>query len=162
MRNLYVLSFVAILLTLAFSCSKHDIDDIKPFIDLSITDAFPVNCDTLYLGDAFVFKAKLSDNVELGSYSIEIHHNFDHHAHSTEVEACEFSPKKTPVNPFHFIHDYEIPTGISSFISADTLLIPKTNTSGIIDEGDYHFYISLVDKEGWSVNKGLSVKILNR
>lgn len=162
MRNLFVLSILAIVLPIVFSCSKHDIDDIKPSIDLSIANAFPLNCDTIYLGEAFVFKAKLSDNVELGSYSIEIHHNFDHHAHSTEVEACTFSSKKTPVNPFHFIRDYEIQPGTSSFISADTLLIPQTNALGIIDEGDYHFYISLVDKEGWSVNKGLSVKILNR
>ena len=162
MRDLVIIFFLAIVLAIPFSCSKHDVDDIKPSIDLSIAEAFPLNCDTLYLGEAFVFKAKLSDNVELGSYSIEIHHNFDHHAHSTEVEACEFSHKKTAVNPFHFISDYEIPKGVSSYLSADTLFIPVTNALGIIDEGDYHFYISLVDKEGWSVNKGLSVKILKR
>ena len=34
--------------------------------------------------------------------------------------------------------------------------------NGLYDEGDYHFFISLTDKEGWSAQKGLSVKMLHR
>lgn len=144
------------------SCSDHNVDDVKPIIDLSIAEAFPVNCDTLYLGESFVFKAKLTDNRELGSYSIEIHHNFDHHAHSTEVTACSFSPKKEAVNPFHLIRDFEIAPGLKELIVSDTIIIPQSNSMGAIDLGDYHFYISLIDKEGWSAKKGLSVKLTKR
>jgi hypothetical protein len=28
------------------------------------------------------------------------------------------------------------------------------------DPGDYHFFISLTDREGWSAQKGLNIKVL--
>jgi hypothetical protein len=142
------------------SCSNHDIDDAKPVIDLTIAGAFPLNCDTLYLGESFVFKTSFTDNRELGSYSIEIHQNFDHHAHSTELTACRLSEKKEAVNPFHLIRVFEIPKGFNEYTTSDSILIPMNNVQGEIDEGDYHFYISLIDREGWSSKKGLSIKIL--
>ncbi len=157
-----IVFFWVIALSIFYSCEKIEVDDVKPIIDLSVSGAFPLNCDTLYLGEPFVFIAQLSDNVELGSYSIEIHHNFDHHAHTTEISSCSFSSVKKPVNPFHYITDFEIPANISKYVTADTLLIPSANASGNIDEGDYHFYISLVDREGWTTKKGLSVKVLKR
>lgn len=153
---------LALALSFFSSCEKIEVDDVKPTIDLSVTGAFPLNCDTLYLGEPFVFKAQLSDNVELGSYGVEIHHNFDHHAHTTEISSCDLSTVKTPVNPFHYIADFEIPSNTSDYVTADTIIIPVTNASGKIDEGDYHFYVSLVDREGWTTKKGLSVKILKR
>lgn len=67
------------------ACTKDDIDKEKPVIDLTIQDAFPVNCDTLYFGESFTMRMRFTDNAELGSYSIDIHNNFDHHSHSTEV-----------------------------------------------------------------------------
>jgi hypothetical protein len=97
---------------LFISCEKdEEADTVKPGIDLSIQDAFPVNCDTLYFGESFELKMLFSDNAELGSYSIEIHHNFDHHSHSTEVTECSLDPIKDPINPFTFIEDYNIPAG---------------------------------------------------
>jgi hypothetical protein len=46
--------------TVAFaSCSSEEIDDEKPEIDLSISGAFPHNCDTLWLGETFTFKVLL-------------------------------------------------------------------------------------------------------
>ncbi len=42
------------------SCEKDEnIDSQKPVIDLSIQDAFPVNCDTLYFGEPFILKVNL-------------------------------------------------------------------------------------------------------
>ncbi len=39
------------------SCDKgEEIDKEKPTIDLSIQDAFPINCDTIYFGESFEFK----------------------------------------------------------------------------------------------------------
>lgn len=144
------------------SCSNHEIDDEKPEIDLSGVDVFPANCDTLYFGEDFTVKIHLKDNVELGSYSIDIHNNFDHHSHSTEVTACEMWPTKTPVNPFVFIADFDIPEGSTDFTTSETINIPAGNGNGAFEEGDYHFFISLTDKEGWSTQKGLSIKILKR
>lgn len=151
------------LLIIFNSCKKEDeIDNVKPVIDLSIQDAFPVNCDTLYFGESFELKVLFTDNVELGSYSIDIHNNFDHHSHSTEVTECSLDPIKDPINPFLFIEDYNIPAGQSDYQTNMSITIPSGNEIGAYDEGDYHFFISLTDKEGWSAQKGLSIKMLHR
>jgi hypothetical protein len=156
-----ILSISVLVIVLATSCEK-DIDKEKPTIDLSIPGAFPVNCDTLYFGETFGLKALFSDNAELGSYSIEIHHNFDHHAHSTEVTECDLDPVKNPVNPFLMIEEYAIPAGQMEYETDVSIAVPDSNGTGSFDEGDYHFFISLTDAEGWSTQKGLSIKILYR
>ncbi len=159
--KLAVISFLIVFT--AFSCTKEeDVDTTKPTIDVSATDAFPKSCDTLYFGEAFTLKVKLSDNKKLGSFSIGIHNNFDHHSHSTEVTECTLDPVKEPVNPFLFIEDYSIPEGSQTYETNLSVSIPAGNTSGQFDEGDYHFFISLTDHEGWSDQKGLSIKMLHR
>ncbi len=152
-----------LLLIFINSCEKEDrIDKIKPTIDLTMQYAFPVNCDTLYFGESFDLKILFTDNTELGSYSIDIHNNFDHHSHSTEVTECSLTPIKNPVNPFTFIENYDIPVGQSNFQTNISISIPSGNANGTYDEGDYHFFISLTDKEGWSTQKGLSIKMLHQ
>lgn len=144
------------------ACSKDkNIDKEKPVIDISIQDAFPINCDTLYFGESYTLKIRFTDNAELGTYGIEIHHDFEHHSHSTDVEECEHDPEKEPVNPWVFIQDYEIPAGLTEHVTDITLSLPS-DCCGEYDEGDYHFFISLTDAEGWSAQKGLSVKIMKR
>jgi len=155
----------ALFLILAFltACEKDEaIDTEKPVIDLTIPGAFPVNCDTLYFGEAFEFRVLFSDNVELGSYSIDIHHNFDQHSHSTEVTECNLDPVKAAVNPFVFIEDYAIFEGVNELETDRSISIPAGNGSGLYDEGDYHFFIRLTDQEGWSTQKGLSIKMVHR
>jgi hypothetical protein len=163
MKHIEFLLAIILSTFLLHSCSENDeIDTEKPSIDLSIEDAFPINCDTLYFGEYFEFSALFSDNVELGSFSIDIHNNFDHHSHSTEVTACDLDPIKDPINPFLFIEDYSIPDGLDVYKTEQSIIIASSNESGVYDEGDYHFFISLTDKEGWSAQKGLSIKILHR
>lgn len=161
MKTHKILSVAVLVIVLGASCEK-DIDKEKPIIDLSIPDAFPVNCDTLYFGETFELKALFSDNAELGSYSIDIHNNFDHHAHSTEVTECTLDPVKDPVNPFLLMEGYDIPASLMEYETDVSISIPASNGTGTYDEGDYHFFISLTDAEGWSTQKGLSIKILYR
>lgn len=143
------------------SCeTKDEVDTEKPLIDIAFEDAFPVNCDTLYFGESFGLKLRFTDNIELGSFSIDIHNNFDHHSHSTEVSECSLNPVKSPVNPFLYIEDFDIPPGLSEYKTEVSLFIPSGNEDGDFDTGDYHFFISLTDHEGWSAQKGLSIKIL--
>jgi hypothetical protein len=151
------------------SCEKdNEIDTEKPVIDLSIQDAFPANCDTIYFGESFTFKVLFSDNAELGTttaFSIKVHHNFDHHAHSTEVTECNLDPKREKDewgNPFTFINAYDIPEGSKKYETNLSILIPSGDNKGDFEEGDHHFFISLTDKEGWSTQKGLSIKMLHR
>ncbi|MDX8340243.1 DUF4625 domain-containing protein [Draconibacterium sp. IB214405] len=163
MKKKYILPLLGILLLFVVACSDdNEVDTEKPVIDISFADAFPTNCDTIYFGETFVLKMKFSDNVELGAYSIDIHNNFDHHSHSTEVSACEPDPDKDPVNPFVSIDDFTIPEGAASYETNLTISIPENDGTELFDEGDYHFYIGLTDKEGWSAQKGLTIKMLYR
>jgi hypothetical protein len=160
MKNLII--FVAFVSLIFVSCSRETIDDEKPEIDLTVSGAFPQNCDTLWLGETFSFNVLFKDNTELGSFSIEIHENFDHHAHSTEVTECNLDPVKTPANPLYFIRDFDIPTGLTEYKTNLRISLPAGNSEGNFDDGDYHFFIRLTDKEGWSEQKGLSVKLFRR
>lgn len=148
--------FPALLLTmLLVACVE--IDDKIPVIDMSSNNAFPQNCVTVYRGESFTFHARFTDNVELGSYSIELHNNFDHHSHSTSVVACAFDPVKTAVNPFLYIKEFPIPDNLTEYFATVSIDIP-----GDVDTGDYHFMIRLTDKSGWQSFKGISLKISNR
>ncbi len=141
----------------SFQACETDKDDQSPSISISLADAFPENCDTIYLGHAFNFKAEFNDNVELGSYSLDIHNNFDHHTHSTDPSDCVLDPVKTPQNPWVFIQQFYIPDGTTTFLANDLIEVPDD-----IDPGDYHFYIRLTDKSGWQTIKGISIKILEK
>lgn len=156
---------VASLMILLFACKKDEIDDEKPEINIDFDAAFPGNCDTLYFGETFALNLLFTDNKELGStraFSLDIHNNFDHHSHSTEVTECDLGAIKDAVNAYAFIQTYDIPKGVKEYQAEFEITLPHGNNEGVYDEGDYHFFISVTDKEGWSAQKGLSIKILKR
>jgi hypothetical protein len=157
MKYLQYIFVLALSLTLVQCQKAETIDEVLPVIEISSVATFPHNCDTVYRGESFQLVANFSDNVELGSYSVDIHHNFDHHTHSTAGEACSMDPIKTPVNPFLLIKSFYIPSGSKAFQSNQSIQIPND-----IDTGDYHLMIRLTDKEGWQAIEGLSIKIENR
>jgi len=144
---------------MTFSGCKKDgqsaVDSVYPQIDITAQSAFPVQCSMIKRGEQFTFIANLTDNQELGSVSVDIHHNFDHHSHSTEVNECGFEPVKTPVKPFLLIGSEPIPKGLKSYQTGLKISVPAD-----VDPGDYHFMIRLTDKEGWQTIKGLSIKII--
>lgn len=116
---------------------------------------FPRQCSELTRGQTFVFRARFSDNVELGSFSLDIHHNFDHHTHSTDGgNDCGPDPVKIPVNPFLLIRGFQIPAGQREYSATAEFQVPAD-----VDPGDYHFMIRLTDKAGWQTISGLSIKI---
>lgn len=161
----FIWNLLSVLLVLALyiSCENDsDKDTQKPEILLNQQNAFPKGCDTLYFGESFTFKALLKDNAMLSSYSIEIHHNFDHHSHSTEFTTCEFDPDKEAVNPLKTVLDFSVPEGLMEYETNNTIKLESENSKASFDPGDYHFTINLVDKNGWSTIKGLNVKILHR
>lgn len=147
-------------LLLVFSCGNNDDDDAKivdteyPEIVMQNNNSFPVQCSVVQKGQKLIFTTVFRDNVELGSYNLDVHHNFDHHTHTTEVEECNLQPKKTPVKPFNFIKSYTIPGGLKEYHATTEIDIPAE-----VDHGDYHFMIRVTDKEGWQTLKGLSIKI---
>lgn len=155
-KTKFLIAVLTGLLTLA-SCSSdnNEIDTEYPVIDISASNAFPIQCSEITRGQKITFRAKFTDNAALGSYSLDIHHNFDHHTHSTEVNNCVADPIKKPVNPMLYINSVTIPNGEKSYEAVQEITIPPD-----IDPGDYHFMIRLTDKEGWQTIKGLSIKIL--
>lgn len=94
-------------------------------------DHFPQNCYTIYADQSFSFRALFSDNNELGSYTVDIHENFDHHSHSTETAECPVDQVKTPVNPFLFIKQIDIPEGKTEYLANQRIEVPDN-----IDPGD--------------------------
>ncbi len=149
-------------ISLLMSCSKNETDTQKPLISNEFSDSFPFSCDTLYFGEEIDIRLKFTDNVELGTYSITIHDNFDHHSHSTNEIECEHEPEKTPVNPFNFIQDYTIPAETMEYITDISINIPAGNSAGEFDEGDYHFFVNVTDRAGWSSQLGIGIKILKK
>jgi len=145
-----------IVVSVMLSCSKDSdtVDTEYPEIDLAWADAFPIQCSTIGRGETLVFRARFSDNVALGSYSLDIHHNFDHHTHTTEVNDCGLDPVKVPEKPLLYIKSFDIhghPTAYEANLEID---VP-----GDVDPGDYHFMIRVTDREGWQTMNGLSIKV---
>ena len=154
----HIASYFLILVILAVitSCGGGlEKDDSLPEISMSEEDDFPLNCDTIYRGQNFVFHATFTDNVELGAYSIDIHNNFNHHTHSTDIVECKTDAVKTPVDPFIFLEEYEIPAKQTIYEATVSIDVPAD-----IDNGDYHFLVRLTDASGWQVYKGISIKIV--
>ena len=149
--------FVVLLFFITAACTGIEIDVDAPEIDMGQGNDFPQACDTVYRGENFVFHATLTDNVELGAYSIDLHNNFDHHTHSTDAIDCALDPIKSEVDPFLFIEEYEIPAGQTMYSAAVSIDVPDS-----IDTGDYHFMLRVTDAEGWQSYKGISIKILDR
>ena len=159
-KILYIVVFITLLLC---SCNQDEDPDLeKPVIDMSAITAFPMACDTLYFGEPFTLKAVFTDNLALGSFTLDIHHNFDHHTHSTEVTECTLADQKDPVNPFTLIQDFEIPEGSGIYETNLEVTIPSGTEDGVYDEGDYHFHIKLVDQTGWSDLYGVGVKLVHK
>lgn len=158
MKKIKIVLTAFLAMTLLNACSSDDSssnDTTKPTIDLTIADGFPISCSTVTRGTSIPFKALFKDNDQLGSYSINIHHNFDHHSHDTEVDACQFDPIKTPVNPWVKTLTFQIPANLSEFTATQQIEIPAD-----IEPGDYHFMIQLTDVNGWATMKGISFKIV--
>ncbi|MBK9291882.1 MAG: DUF4625 domain-containing protein [Bacteroidetes bacterium] len=151
---------IILLIWLIAGCNKAEVDDQKPVIDFGFEGASPLPCDTLQLGDTLRLRVRMSDNVELGSFRVDIHHNFDHHSHSTEPISCELDPKKPATNPFAFIGVFDIPAGRREYEALVNIALPLQNQNGPLQGGDYHFFISLTDKTGWSSRSGFGLKLV--
>lgn len=117
--------------------------------------ANPIDCQVYHRGETIPFSYVFTDNDELGKYNIEVHHNFDHHTHSTSATTCSMDAIKEEQNPWVFNQDFNIPDGQKSFSAREDIKIP-TN----IDTGDYHFMIRLTDKAGWQQIKSVAIKIV--
>ncbi len=163
MRNSgkYVVFFCTIFIIHFFSCKKDVHDAENPVIHLDSTETFPTNCDTLYYGETYAIKMQFSDNLELGSFNIDIHHNFNHHSHENEPSFCDVDSMKPPAHPFIYLNTIQIPQGLTVFNTNIFIWFPEIDCCGTLyDEGDYHFVVTLTDKKGLTSQKTIQIKIL--
>ena len=152
-----VLYLLLVATSMFIACDDTIKDEEVPKIDITSDDAFPQNCATVYRGESFVYKIRITDNVQLGSYSSEMHNNFDHHTHSTSVTECEPEPIKTAINPLYFMDEFSIPENQTEYIATGEIDIPND-----VDLGDYHFVFRVTDKSGWQNYEGISMKVADR
>lgn len=137
------------------ACSEEEIDEIKPEITIDFVGGFPQACDQLQRGQTYTFSARVSDNLELAAYSIDIHHNFDHHTHDDQEGDCELDPKKSPEFPWIYMENFRIEPGLTSYDFKVVVTIPED-----IDVGDYHCGYSVTDVTGWQSRTSIDFKIV--
>ncbi|MEP3836922.1 MAG: DUF4625 domain-containing protein [Algibacter sp.] len=140
------------------ACSSDnsvEIDEEKPTITIDYTGGFPQGCAVLTKGETYNFRAMVTDNDELAAYSIDIHHNFDHHTHDDQLAECELEPIKQSVNPLIFVENYTIEGGLTSYEFNISVTIPND-----IDTGDYHCAYSVTDVTGWQSRTSIDIKII--
>lgn len=157
MQKPVLISSLILIIAFALSCEKEDRDTELPEIIMTGAEHFPQNCDTVYIGESFTLRALFTDNYELGSYSIDIHQNFDHHSHSTDMANCQMDPVKPAVNPFLFIEQFDIPEGQREYNANREIDIPEG-----ADSGDYHLMVRLTDRTGWQAIRGVSIKVIEK
>lgn len=136
------------------SSDEEDKDMTLPVISDEVEDACPTDCQVFSRGDEIEVCFLFTDNVELGSYNIEIHHNFDHHTHSTSSVECDMDEAKDAVNAWVYNEDFAIPSGSVEYEAHQFIQIPTD-----IDTGDYHFMVRLTDQAGWQQLKAVAIKI---
>ncbi len=158
MKLIIKLLYIAFPLLLLISCSSSDdstIDEEKPIISVNYTEGFPQTCETLERGETYAFRARVTDNVALASYSLNIHHNFDHHTHDDQGAQCELGAIKEAVNPLLFIGNHTIENGQTSYEINISVTIPDD-----VDPGDYHCSYSVTDQTGWQSRTSVDIKIM--
>ena len=150
--------FVFSIMLLITSCSSDDsinIDEEKPTITINYTEGFPQACEQLVKGETYTFKAQVTDNRALASYSLDLHHNFDHHTHDDQGETCDLEPIKVAVNPFIYMENFNIEEGLTTYEIDISITIPND-----IDTGDYHCAYSVTDVTGWQSRTSIDIKII--
>lgn len=150
--------FLFSLLTLVFSCASDDSSDKdieKPSITINYTEGFPKACTELVKGETYNFRAKVTDNMTLATYSIDIHHNFDHHTHDDQSADCQLESTKAAVNPLIFMENYAIENAPTTYEINVPITIPYD-----IDTGDYHCSYSVTDETGWQSRTSIDIKII--
>lgn len=123
-----ILTAAPLLFVTSCSESDEDLDTVKPVIELKT----PKDHQEHEFGGKIELIATLTDNVELGSYKIDIHSEGEggHHEHRIASTAWEFSDQGTLSG--------------KKFDLIKTIPIPEGNFT----EGHYHLGIIVTDKAG--------------
>lgn len=148
LNSILVLFVAAVFLT---SCSSDDDaapDTQKPTI--SIVE--PHNDEEIAPGGELHFEAVFTDNVELESYKIEIHDDFDDHTHAQLKSSHD-------LNPWSYEEVFQIPEGQTNFEAIQHIDIPSMFNGEAISEGIYHLGVYVTDTSGNEEQAFVSIHI---
>lgn len=151
MKNIKFLLFYILIFTvfIVSSCEKEKVDTEKPVITIS----GPEENEVLYIGSEIHFEVDFSDDVQLKSYKVDIHSNFDGHSHkcSSKEDSIAFSFQKS----------WNFDEGLKqSHIHHHEIVIPDEIDAKKVAQGDYHFMIYCTDVAGNESWIAIDVKIL--
>lgn len=142
-------------MTFLVSCTDTEtLDEEKPTITVNYAQGFPQACAVLQRGQTYTFRARVSDNLALASYSLGIHHNFDQHTHDDQAASCELDAVKSPNNPLTLMNTYTIDGSPQDYELSISVSIPDD-----VDAGDYHCAFSVTDVTGWQGRTSIDIKI---
>ena len=149
------------------ACENSTKDTTPPVIDSA--SFLPADCDIYYAGDTILVHFICSDDIELGSFNIEIHSNFDHHTHGTSASSCEYDEEHPDEGEEYleedhahgadegawvFNQDYTMARGMTMVTVSHLIPVPED-----AEEGDYHFMVRLTDRAGWQTFKAVAIHI---
>lgn len=117
------------------------IDTTPPTIEL----IDPVNGEFLNAGGYAHLDAHLIDDIELASYKLEIHENFDSHTHG-RIAASNNDPS---LIQWSFNQSYEVPSGLKEYLAEldEEIEIPSNAMAG-----PYHYILQAIDASGNSTS----------
>ncbi|MFR9620382.1 MAG: DUF4625 domain-containing protein [Rikenellaceae bacterium] len=139
---------VAVVLASIFVACDEAGDTEKPVIDLvSPAEGEAVAAD----GTGMHFEMNIEDNEGLGSYKVEIHSNFDDHAHASsallntiETKSDDESTTEETVDfTFNQSWSEDISGKLNTYVHHHEIVIPTNAT-----HGDYHFIVYCTDAAG--------------
>lgn len=145
------------------SCAKdEDTEMLQPKAEI----ISPMACDTIYFDEVYKYSFKIKDpgDAGLGSLSMDIHHNFNHHAHGDHF-SCEMDPIKEPFYPYENVWIFSLPDDRSEYLFETEITIPSKvqgKENSYHDYGDYHYHIYITNNQGYQTFFTLDLKLLYR
>ena len=136
---------ILLLISSIFAGCIFSSDDLIDITAPEINVLEPHERDELAAGEFITFDATFMDDLELGSYSIDVHDNLDGHGHGRIAQ-----PKDDPgLERWIFKKNYEIPEGYIMYAAQhdDDILIAENAMAG-----PYHFIVQAVDQAGNATN----------
>jgi hypothetical protein len=140
-RQIQFLIIGSILFTGCIFGGSDLVDITAPEIDV----IKPQVWDSVMAGEYVDFEATFFDDLELGSYSIDIHDNLDGHGHGRISQ-----PSDDPsLERWMYKKNYSIPEGYIMFVAQhdDDIAVPENSMAG-----PYHFVVQAVDQAGNATN----------
>lgn len=136
MKKVTLFLIAVVITAFIWSCSKdEDKDTTKPVIELEE----PADGDTLFIGYETHLEMELTDDVQLKSYKIDIHSNFDGHNHTKSIAAD---------GAWIYTKSWDVSGSKNAHVHHHEIEVPATVDGVPIAKGKYHFMVYCTDAAG--------------